>query len=64
MQKMQGGPLAGYMPYTCETEGALRSLAELKPETLAIQRGSSYVGQGDRLLADLAGVIKESFGRA
>jgi flavorubredoxin len=59
--RMQQGPLADYIPYTRQTEGALRSLADLKPETLAVMHGSSYIGQGDRLLADLAGVIDEHF---
>jgi flavorubredoxin len=63
MQKMQQGPLAGYMPYTGATEGVLRSLAGLKPETLAVMHGSSYRGQGDRLLTELAAAIKESFDR-
>src|SRR4029453_3787585 len=61
MQQLQQGPLAGYMPYMRQTEGVLRSLASLKPETLAVMHGSSYSGQGDKLLIDLAGVIKESF---
>lgn len=61
MQQMQQGPLAGYMPYTRQTEGVLHSLAELKPETLAVMHGSSFRGPGDRLLTDLAGVIKENF---
>jgi flavorubredoxin len=64
MQMMQGGPLAGYMPYTRSTEKVLRSLADLKPETLAVMHGSSYRGPGDRLLTDLAGVIRENFDRA
>ena len=64
MQMMQNGPLASYMPYTRATEGVLRSLAELKPETLAVMHGSSYRGQGEHLLTDLAGVIKENFDRA
>ena len=61
MKQMQQGPLADYMPYTSQTGEVLRSLAELKPETLAVMHGSSYIGQGDRLLIDLAGVIKDSF---
>ena len=61
MQQLQQGPLAGYMPYTRQTEGVLRLLADLKPELLAVMHGSSYSGQGDKLLIDLAGVIKESF---
>jgi flavorubredoxin len=64
MQQMQTGPLAGYMPYTRQTGGVLRSLAALNPETLAVMHGSSYIGQGNKLLVDLAGVIKENFDRA
>ena len=52
------------MPYTRQTEGVLHSLAGLKPETLAVMHGSSYSGHGDRLLIDLAGVIRESFYQA
>jgi flavorubredoxin len=61
MHRMQEGPLAGYMPYTRQTEGVLRSLADLEPETLAVMHGSSYIGQGRRMLTDLAGVIKDNF---
>jgi flavorubredoxin len=63
MQQMQQGPLAGYMPYTRQTEGVLRSLAELNPQTLAVMHGSSYIGSSDRLLTALAGVIKHEFDR-
>jgi flavorubredoxin len=61
MQVLQQGALASYMPYTRQTEGVLRSLAELKPETLAVMHGSSYRGAGDKLLTDLAGVLRENF---
>ena len=64
MQQMQQGPLAGYMPYTRQTEGVLRSLAELKPETLAVMHGSSYIGKSEELLTDLAGVIEDAFDKA
>ena len=64
MLQLQQGPLEGYIPYTRKSEGVLRSLAELKPETLAIMHGSSYVGEGGKLLTGLAGVIKEVFDRA
>ncbi len=63
MQQLQQGPLAGYMPYTRQTDGVLHSLAALRPETLAVMHGSSYIGQADRLLIDLAGVVKETFDR-
>jgi flavorubredoxin len=61
MQQMQQGPLADYMPYSSQTEGVLRGLAALEPETLAVMHGSSYIGKSGKLLTDLAGVIKESF---
>jgi flavorubredoxin len=61
MQQMQQGPLSGYMPYTRQTEAVLRSLVELRPQTLAVMHGSSYSGACDRMLGDLAGVIKENF---
>lgn len=61
MKRLQAGPLASYMPYTRQTEGVLRKLADLKPETLAVMHGSSYTGQADQLLINLASVIKENF---
>lgn len=64
MQRLQQGPLAGYMPYTRQTEGVLRGLAELRPQTLAVMHGSSYTGACDRLLNELAGVIRENFENA
>jgi flavorubredoxin len=56
MRQLEQGPLA-----TRQTECVLRSLADLKPETLAVMHGSSYFGKCDGLLTDLAGVIKETF---
>ncbi len=62
MRALQAGPLAGYMPYTPRTEGALRDLAALKPKTLATMHGSSFTGDCERALHDLARVLKDSFG--
>ena len=59
-----GRALADYMPSTSQTEGVLRGLAALKPETLAVMHGSSDIGQSNKLLTGLAGVIKESFDKA
>lgn len=63
MQQMQHGPLAGYMPYTRATEGALRDLAELNPQTLAVMHGSSYRGETRQQLSGLAAAIRETFDR-
>ena len=64
MQIMQQGPLAGYMPYTRATDRILRELSELKPATLAVMHGSSYRGECDRQLVELAGLVRENFDRA
>ena len=50
MQQMQQGPLADYMPYTSQTEGVLRGLAAVEPETLVVMHGSSYSGKSRRCI--------------
>ena len=56
------GPLARDVPYTHETDGVLRRLAALAPTTLAIMHGSSYRGDGKKLLLDFACVLRETIG--
>jgi flavorubredoxin len=58
----QQGPLANYMAYTPYTDSTLQRLAALKPRTLATMHGSTFVGDGEQALADLAQVIKEVLG--
>jgi flavorubredoxin len=55
----QMSPFAYYMPYTPLTEGLLQRLADLKPKILAIMHGSTFIGDGQRALLDLAKIIKE-----
>jgi hypothetical protein len=57
----QAGPLMDYMPYTSNTERLLQELALLKPRTLAAMHGSTFVGDGERALRDLAVVMKEVY---
>ena len=64
MQRLQQGPLAGYLPYTRHTPSVLHSLASLKPDTLAVMHGSSYQGQSEQLLTGLAELLRESFDSA
>ncbi len=56
----QTGPLAYYMPYTPQTENILQRLADLKPKRLATMHGSTFVGDGQRALRDLAKMMKET----
>jgi flavorubredoxin len=58
------GPLANDMPYTASTDRTLRRLASLKPRTLAIMHGSSFRGDGERAVLDLADVIRDTIGAA
>ena len=52
-------PLADYLPYTRQTERNLQKLIELKPETIAVMHGSTYVGDGAQALRDLGTVMHE-----
>ncbi len=62
MREYQGGILADYAPYTHYTDKTFQKLAALKPKTLAIMHGSSFTGDGERALGDLAVAFKDIFG--
>jgi len=55
----QQGPFANYLAYTPYTERTLKRLAALKPKTLATMHGSTFAGDGERALNDVAQVVKE-----
>lgn len=55
----QQGPFANYMPYTANTNPILERLARLKPKTLAIMHGSTFEGDGEQAIKDLAQVLQE-----
>ena len=55
----QKGPFANYLPYTTMTEQMLSRLAALKPKVIAAMHGSTYVGDGEAALFDLAQTMKE-----
>ncbi len=56
------GPLADYMPYSPNTDAILQGLAGLKPRTLATMHGSTFIGDGERALRDLATMMRETLG--
>lgn len=58
----QKGPFANYLPYTSHTEETLKRLAALKPKTLATMHGSTFIGDGEHALEDLAMAMKEVLG--
>jgi len=62
MIEYQAGPLMDYVPYTPNTRRLLNELAELQPKTLAIMHGSTFTGNGGKLLRELAPVFQEVFG--
>jgi flavorubredoxin len=57
------GPLANDMPYTPYTDETLARLAVLKPRTLALMHGSSFRGDGESAIRDLATVIRDTHGK-
>jgi len=58
----KAGPLANDVPYTARTEPTLRRLAALAPRTLAIMHGSSFRGDGEKAILELAAVMREELG--
>ena len=52
-------PLAGYQPYTRQTEKNLQKLIDLAPQTIAAMHGSTYRGDGAQALRDLGTVMRE-----
>jgi flavorubredoxin len=58
----QAGPMANYMPYTPHTEAQLKELASLKPRACATMHGSTFLGDGERALLDMAVVMKNLLG--
>lgn len=55
----QAGPFANYMPYTKHTDVIMQKLAALKPRTIAPMHGSTYSGDGERAIRDMAVVMRE-----
>ena len=58
----QAGPLANYMPYTKHTDSVMQRLVALQPRTIAPMHGSTYIGDGERALRELAVVMREVLG--
>ena len=52
-------PLAGYLPYTRQTESNMQKLITLEPKTIAAMHGSTFVGDGAQALRDLSVVMRE-----
>jgi len=54
--------MANYMPYSRNTEAQIKELAALKPRACATMHGSTFVGDGEKALLDMATVMKELLG--
>ncbi len=61
--KTQSGPLRDYIPYTSRMDSYIHQLAGLKPEFLATQHGSTFIGDGAQALLELGQVIREVYER-
>ncbi len=59
----QQGPFANAYPYTPQTEATLQRLAALKPRTIALMHGSSFAGNGEQALKDLALAMRDVLGK-
>ena len=63
LRDMEAGPLAGYLPYTGDTDSTLERIAALEPGTVATMHGSVYTGDGGREIREYAGMLNEVLGR-
>jgi flavorubredoxin len=52
-------PFANYLPYTTNTDKILNRLANLKPKLIASMHGSTYIGDDDSAVYDLAQAMKD-----
>ena len=64
MRQMQQSPLANYMTYASNTGAMLSMLAQLQPQTLATMHGSSYSGDGEKMIENLSTAMKATFDAA
>jgi hypothetical protein len=62
MLSLEGGPLSDAIPYTAQTKRLLYGLADLRPRLLATAHGSSFAGDGARVLRELHQMLWETFG--
>jgi len=56
--EMEQSPLAHYLPFTPYTEATIGRLADLHPKTLAVMHGSSFVGDGGKVLRQFAQLLR------
>ena len=59
----QETPLSESFPNCTLTEPTMERLAELKPRTLALMHGSTYVGDGATELRGLGAAVGETVGK-
>ena len=58
----QKGPFANAYPYTPQTDSTLQRLSSLQPKTIALMHGSSFSGNGEQALQDLAIAMRDVLG--
>ncbi len=57
--RYQAGPFSNYLPFTSMTEELLAKLAALKPAVIAAMHGSTFKGDGEHAIHDLAKLFRE-----
>lgn len=60
----EAGPLAHVYPYASWTGSTINMLADLRPKLLAIMHGSSFKGDGERVLREAATMYAATLGGA
>lgn len=63
LKRYQHTVLANYLPYTPYTRRLMTELASLRPRVLATMHGSTFVGDGERAIEDLARILEGVYGQ-
>jgi len=53
------GPFSHYIPYSSHTAQSLERLAELNPQVLAVMHGSSFKGDGKKVIHEFHTLLRE-----
>lgn len=62
LKAQHASPTGDSLPYTTETDAILEGMAEMAPRALATHHGSTYMGDGKRVLSDLIQVLRDVHG--
>jgi flavorubredoxin len=62
LEGMEASPMSGYVPYGKHVCAAVERLAALEPRALLAMHGSSFRGDGEKMLREMETMLAETLG--